>query len=689
MFRKKGALRKYLISYMGLAVSLCAILGLVLLMMASSSLNRQEEASIRDRLASACEDFCYQIDSLQELTLQIRTKYTYQPYYLQKNSWNEMEMLKEFAKITGFIPLAQDYYLYYEDFSCVYSTFSKQPFSLFVSQLLPDWSEERIQQDIQSGQPFLTYDADREPVILCSFPIAFNRYSQNMRAFLLVRLDASALRSRYENMFRLNGPLEITVNGQPVLGGASPDAPLSYLQDTGKYAVCFSLSELNLSGTSAIGGMLAILVFLSLLFAAVSAALAYQNYLPIKRLASKVGHAETENENEIQSIARAVDQYIQQNSDSMTALTESLESISRLKDALRQQVLLRLLSGEYDPSLEQRLADSGLDLRGSHFCVAHIVHAPSLSTEALRRQIVTLSDEDVKLYLTQLAGSRGWALLLCAREEQNLLAAYDALSDALSERFPHLSIRMGQTCCQVQKLAFSLAVAESAQAQERPDPAEDDQSMLNRVCKCLAEGDESGALENLDQLLDRLDETYPSALFRRYRAVEVRHQLIECGKSLGCPLESEELHSSMARLDADNVRAVMSQLVHRICAAVPRKTEKLSPSAQIVLEYMEQHAMDYEVCLDSAAQACGISTKQVSRIVRSSTGVSFKEYISHQRMRRAKQLLKEGLSSTETANAVGYADVSYFTKVFRAYHGYTPGQYRDQILENAREHEEE
>ena len=103
------------------------------------------------------------------------------------------------------------------------------------------------------------------------------------------------------------------------------------------------------------------------------------------------------------------------------------------------------------------------------------------------------------------------------------------------------------------------------------------------------------------------------------------------------------------------------------------------------MDYIEAHATDYNICLDSVATACDISTKQVSRIARNVVGMSFKEYVSHLRMRKAMALLKAGLSATDTSRQVGYSDISHFTKVFRGHTGVTPGQYRSQYNGNADE----
>ena len=55
--RRQSVLKSYLITYVGLAVAACAVLGVVLMMVSSNNLKKQEEKSILERLTSAGEDF--------------------------------------------------------------------------------------------------------------------------------------------------------------------------------------------------------------------------------------------------------------------------------------------------------------------------------------------------------------------------------------------------------------------------------------------------------------------------------------------------------------------------------------------------------------------------------------------------------------------------------------------------------
>lgn len=74
----------------------------------------------------------------------------------------------------------------------------------------------------------------------------------------------------------------------------------------------------------------------------------------------------------------------------------------------------------------------------------------------------------------------------------------------------------------------------------------------------------------------------------------------------------------------------------------------------------------------------GISEAYFSDLFRRSSGITFKKYCTQIRMKYAKQMLLEGeICLDEIAEAVGYSDKKYFSKVFKKETGFTPGEYKN------------
>lgn len=79
---------------------------------------------------------------------------------------------------------------------------------------------------------------------------------------------------------------------------------------------------------------------------------------------------------------------------------------------------------------------------------------------------------------------------------------------------------------------------------------------------------------------------------------------------------------------------------------------------------------------DIAAQA-GLSASQVARRIKEQTGRSPQAFVIRARVERAQLLMRESpLSLKQIAETLGYTDVYFFHRQFKAVTGLTPGQWR-------------
>jgi len=108
---------------------------------------------------------------------------------------------------------------------------------------------------------------------------------------------------------------------------------------------------------------------------------------------------------------------------------------------------------------------------------------------------------------------------------------------------------------------------------------------------------------------------------------------------------------------------------------------KLSPTNRIrqiksVLEHIETHYSD-PLRLESLARIANMNPKYFCRIFRSVTGRAPMDYVNFYRIERAAHLLiTSSLPVTTVGLECGFAEASYFTKVFQKYKSATPRQYR-------------
>lgn len=95
-----------------------------------------------------------------------------------------------------------------------------------------------------------------------------------------------------------------------------------------------------------------------------------------------------------------------------------------------------------------------------------------------------------------------------------------------------------------------------------------------------------------------------------------------------------------------------------------------------IIKYIDRHLSE-QITVSSIAKHFSYSRDYISRLFKSKTGVSLKEYIITIRMNYAEYLLKEGQSSLEEiSRMIGYESVQSFCKQFKKYTGNTPGKIR-------------
>ncbi|MGQ5389991.1 helix-turn-helix transcriptional regulator [Paenibacillus sp. M.A.Huq-84] len=98
-----------------------------------------------------------------------------------------------------------------------------------------------------------------------------------------------------------------------------------------------------------------------------------------------------------------------------------------------------------------------------------------------------------------------------------------------------------------------------------------------------------------------------------------------------------------------------------------RKVEK-------VINYMTEYFPN-PLTLQEIADQIGISPSYLGSIFKEVTGTAPINYLVDIRLRKAKDLLRDGYSVTEAAEKVGFNDVFYFSKCFKKREGMSPTQY--------------
>jgi AraC family transcriptional regulator len=190
------------------------------------------------------------------------------------------------------------------------------------------------------------------------------------------------------------------------------------------------------------------------------------------------------------------------------------------------------------------------------------------------------------------------------------------------------------------------------------------------------------------------DETVLRDLDIDPRRVELRYETVAqdafIGQVAGQILSELDQESSSGRLLMEALGlALAAHLVHKYsavdlrqpqlrCSDKPLETRRLKR----VMDFISQN-LDADLTVTQLAQVACMSAAHFARSFRLATGLPPHEFVSHERLERAKmRLLKGDVQIGEIAFAAGFSSQANFTRAFRKAVGMTPAQFRAQAAVN-------
>ncbi len=127
----------------------------------------------------------------------------------------------------------------------------------------------------------------------------------------------------------------------------------------------------------------------------------------------------------------------------------------------------------------------------------------------------------------------------------------------------------------------------------------------------------------------------------------------------------------------DNVVDTCIALVRQMAENSIENTEitENNEYVQKLLEMLENDCGS-SMSLSSAAEKLGLSSVYLGKIFKRVTGVNYVQYLTDLRMEKAKvMLLQDGVRIQDVAEALGYSQPHYFSKIFKQTTGMSPSEY--------------
>ncbi len=113
-----------------------------------------------------------------------------------------------------------------------------------------------------------------------------------------------------------------------------------------------------------------------------------------------------------------------------------------------------------------------------------------------------------------------------------------------------------------------------------------------------------------------------------------------------------------------------------------RLTAQYNENTRRSIEYMEKNYC-LRVTLGDIAKAASVNSSYLSRVFKNDTGINIIDYLNKIRIEKSALLIREGKFSLKNiADDVGIQNYNHFFKLFKKYHGITPGEYKQKIENN-------
>lgn len=107
----------------------------------------------------------------------------------------------------------------------------------------------------------------------------------------------------------------------------------------------------------------------------------------------------------------------------------------------------------------------------------------------------------------------------------------------------------------------------------------------------------------------------------------------------------------------------------------PQTVTGLSRSLAPLLDEIEAR-LDEDLRVTDFTQTLGLSPRTVTRLFKRELGQTPYQYITSRRMKRAKYLLGQGISVTDTALSIGFSNPAKFAAAFRRWAGASPSEWQ-------------
>ncbi|MCP1181907.1 helix-turn-helix domain-containing protein [Paenibacillus sp. 1781tsa1] len=212
------------------------------------------------------------------------------------------------------------------------------------------------------------------------------------------------------------------------------------------------------------------------------------------------------------------------------------------------------------------------------------------------------------------------------------------------------------------------------------------ESYLVNFEKKLQNRDVQGSVMAIQELVATIKEGPYSAEYSRIILLKTVSIYAECIHQVRLqPAEASSLNLYKQFSLFYNINRYSEWMIHLVTEFVmhmeKRSEVRSVDTISAVKAYIHEH-LSGDLTLDHVSEQVFISPKYLSKLFKEETGIVYSEYVTNQRMERARELMTQReITVEQVASTVGYRTPAYFIKKFKEIHGCTPKNFMRSLME--------
>lgn len=676
----------YLLSYVGVAVLFCALLGVFLFNFFVSGYSANVVANETRKGAVMVNDLESQMESMAQAAYSMGSETAYSRQELRQSNYAEFQLIRELRRYMTSNMLTRDYFLLFRNDSRVYSSFSSQgdkgavyEYPLFAERILKTQDAEGLYQTLNGVSKNTVLFLSEEQAVFC-FPMRI--HSNSVNAVMGFLVPSAQLRARAQ---LVSGGLEncaVYYQGQLLfqIGEEKAGQAVEIPAETGGFSMTLWVDPSRyMSKLLSYRRITLFCLTIMLGILAVGVLTARRHVKPIRQLKRQLlpeAEGGALRANELNDISNRL-------SDLLAQDQERRRQFNSQRVFLRTQAIHLLLCGEYNERLRDMAARLGIAVENGRTGVLVIHSEEKLEESAVRNlaaRIEDLSMEQMRFYCAADARSGDLNVILHvpALRQTGPAEAVELLRELLEAENIRAQIGDGWMYEDPRKLAASFAEARDKLLSREGEAwtEQSPQRCFDRIVGAVRLGETQEARRLFDQFAQENQEQLRSMMMQRYLFTELLNRLVRAAGESQVYLPPHQMSVVLTAPDCatacDGMREALEYLGQHMRPA-ENADEKLIYK---VLEYVRAHYMENDLSLERLAEEFQVSAGYLSRLIRTSSGMKYKDYVLRLKMERAQECLRQGDSVTLTSQQCGYANISHFIKAFKLYVGVTPSVFQ-------------